>query len=121
MQPLRILIVDDENEFVSTLVERLIFRDYDAQGVCSGAQAVEKVTSEKFDIVILDVKMPGMDGIETLRNILEIQPAVKVLLLTGYGSSDIGDEGLEAGAFDYIAKPINITALIKKMNEATGR
>ena len=121
MHPLKILIVDDEKEFVSTLVERLIFRDFDAQGVFNGKQAVQKVTTETFDVVILDLKMPGMDGIETLRSILEIQPAVKVLLLTGYGSSEISKEGLNAGAFDYIAKPVNITSLIQKMNEAAGR
>ena len=115
----RILIVDDEKPFVDTLVSRFNKRHLDATGVFSGEEAVELMKESLFDVVILDIKMPGgMDGIETLREIKKIQPLTEVLLLTGHGSVETSIEGMKLGAFDYILKPVKLENLLTKMAQA---
>ena len=119
MDYFRVLIVDDEKPFVDTLVNRFNKRNIDTTGVLSGEEALELMKEKLFDVVILDIKMPGgMDGIETLREIKRIQPLSEVILLTGHGSVETSIEGMKLGAFDYILKPVKLEDLLVKMAEA---
>ena len=118
MAPLRVLLIDDEEELVSTLVERLNLRGIEVEGVTSGPDAFGRVQEKKFDLVVLDMKMPGMGGLEVMRRIRREQPGVKFILMTGRGSLEEGEEGMQEGASAYLLKPINIEDLIEKMMEA---
>ena len=119
MDQFRALVVDDEEDFLETLVNRLKKRDIDATGVKSGEEALELVKHKLFDVIIMDIKMPGgMDGIEALREIKNIQPITEVILLTGHGSVETSIEGMKLGAFDYLLKPVKIEDLIPKMAQA---
>jgi len=118
MAELKVLIVDDENELVSTLVERMELRGLHAVGVTTGHEAVGLVERESFDVVVLDVKMPGEDGVEIMKRIKKIRSDLPVILLTGHMSIEASEEGLKAGAIDYVIKPINIDDLIEKMKKA---
>ena len=119
MDYFRALVVDDEQDFLETLVNRLQKRNIDTAGARSGEEALEIMKKKLFDVVILDVKMPGgMDGIETLREMKKIQPLAEVLLLTGHASVETSIEGMKLGAFDYLLKPIKIEDLMTKMAEA---
>ena len=114
-----VLVVDDEEDFVETLVNRLNKRKVPTTGVLSGEEAIDLMKKREFDVVILDVKMPGgMDGIETLREIKRVQPLAEVILLTGHGSVETSIEGMKLGAFDYILKPVKLEDLLVKMAEA---
>lgn len=121
MDPIRVLLVDDEEEFLGTLVKRLNLRDVKAKGVGSGQHALDSLEKDPADVVVLDVKMPGMDGIETLREIKARHPLVEVIMLTGHASLEVAIEGMEAGAFDYLMKPINIDDLLYKLQDAYKR
>ena len=114
----KILLVDDEDEFVSTLAERLEMRGYAANVAYDGEEALESIENEMPAVVVLDIKMPGLNGIEVLKRLLNLAPGLPVLLLTGYGSTEEGMQGMQIGAFDYMMKPLNIDDLIKKMEEA---
>jgi DNA-binding NtrC family response regulator len=117
-----VLVVDDEEDFVETLVNRLNKRKVPATGVLSGEEAIDLMKKREFDVVILDIKMPGgMDGIETLREIKKIQPLAEVLLLTGHASVETSIEGMKLGAFDYVLKPIKLEELLPKLAEAFER
>ncbi|OGL42243.1 MAG: response regulator [Candidatus Schekmanbacteria bacterium RBG_13_48_7] len=118
MDKLKVLLVDDEEELVDTWVERLIFRGIDAEGVTNGTKALEVLKGKKFDVVVIDVKMPGLGGLEVMKRIRKEHPNVKVILITGHGSVKNGEEGLQEGAFDYLAKPVKLEDLIEKMKEA---
>lgn len=119
MQTFRILVVDDEADFLETIVNRLLKRSLDAVGVTSGEEALKMLNEQLFDVVLLDIKMPGgMDGIETLREIKRIQPIVEVILLTGHASVETSIEGMKLGAFDYLLKPTNFDNLLHKLAEA---
>ena len=119
MDAFRALVVDDEEVFLETLVKRLHKRNIDTTGVPSGEEALEMMKKKLFDVVILDVKMPGgMDGIETLREIKKIQPLAEVLLLTGHASVETSIEGMKLGAFDYLLKPIKLEELLTKLAQA---
>ena len=119
MDYFRALVVDDEVDFLETLVNRLGKRNIDTTGVRSGEEAVEVMKKKLFDVVILDIKMPGgMDGIETLREIKKLQPLAEVILLTGHASVETSIEGMKQGAFDYLLKPIKLEDLITKMAQA---
>ena len=120
MDRLRVLVVDDEEELVSTVCERLTLRGIQADGVITGAAAVGLIQDRDFDVAVVDVKMPGMGGLEVMRNIRALRPKVPVILLTGHGSVQESKIGLKEGAFDYLMKPINIEDLIRKMKEAAG-
>lgn len=117
----RVLIVDDEEEFVQALSERLTIRDYDVTTSLSGEDAIEKLKHYNFDVIILDVAMPGMDGIETLRNIKGIKPLVEVIMLTGHATVSSAVDGMKLGAFDYLMKPCETKELIAKINAAFER
>lgn len=119
MDSFRVLVVDDETDFLETLVKRLEKRGIDATGVISGEEALETMGKKLFDVVILDVKMPGgMDGIEALREMKRIQPLAEVLLLTGHASVETSIEGMKLGAFDYLLKPIKLEDLMLKLAQA---
>jgi DNA-binding NtrC family response regulator len=119
MDYFRALVVDDEQEFLETLVNRLGKRGIDTTGVRSGEEAVEVMKKKLFDVVILDIKMPGgMDGIETLREMKKVQPLAEVLLLTGHASVESSIEGMKLGAFDYLIKPVKLEELLTKMAQA---
>jgi DNA-binding NtrC family response regulator len=113
-----VLLVDDEPEFVETLVKRLKKRNLPVKGVGSGEAALQCLLEQPFDIVVLDVKMPGMDGVETLREIKKLYPLVEVIMLTGHASMEVAIEGMELGAFDYLMKPMNIDELLYKLQDA---
>jgi len=116
------LIVDDEEDFLDTLMNRLKKRGIDVAGCASGEQALELLKEKIFDVVILDIKMPGgMDGIETLREIKKIRPDAEVLLLTGHGSVETSVEGMKEGAFDYLLKPVKLEKLLEKVAKALDK
>ncbi len=119
MDGFRVLVVDDEQDFLETLVKRLNKRDIDATGVSSGEEAIEEVKKNLFDVIILDIKMPGgMDGITALRELKMIQPLTEVILLTGHASVETSIEGMKMGAFDYLLKPIKLEELMTKLAQA---
>jgi len=119
MDYFRVLVVDDEVDFLETLVSRLEKRKIDTTGVQSGEEAVALMKEKLFDVVILDIKMPGgMDGIEALREIKRIQPLAEVILLTGHASVETSIEGMRLGAFDYLLKPIKLEELMAKLGDA---
>ena len=119
MHYFNVLIVDDEEDFLETLIKRLNKRQVDASGARSGEEALKLLKEKTFDVVILDVKMPGgMDGIEALREIKKIQPLSEVILLTGHASVETSIEGMKLGAFDYLLKPIKLDDLLKKIAQA---
>jgi len=117
MAEFKVLFVDDEEELVTTLVERLQFRGIDASFNLNGAAAIQKMREEKFDIVILDLKLPGISGIETMRVIKKEHPDIPIILITGHGSP-LSVEDIPKGAYDYLPKPIDLDILVKKMREA---
>lgn len=117
-----ILIVDDEEDFLETLTNRLNKRGIDASGARSGEEALEKIKEKPYDVIVLDIKMPGgIDGIEALREIKKQQPLTEVLLLTGHASVETSIEGMKLGAFDYLLKPIKLEDLLKKIADALER
>ena len=115
---MRILLVDDEEELVSTLAERLSLRGIDADWVTSCEDALEKFETEKYDLTVLDVKIPRISGIELGKRLKEKDPTMKFIFMTGHGSDDDFKAGsAEAGAEYYLVKPINIELLIEKMSK----
>lgn len=117
----RVLIVDDEEELVSALEERLRLRGFTARGVTTGAEALAFLDHEPCDVVLLDVKMPGLGGLEVIRRIKAARPNVEVILLTGHGSAVSVQQGMEAGAFDYLMKPVKIDDLAHTLRAAGAR
>lgn len=120
MEALRILIVDDEEELVSALKERLNLRGFQAQGVTTGTAALEFLKSEECDVVLLDVKMPGLGGLEVIRQIKDKRPRLQVVLLTGHGSVKSVEDGMALGAFDYLMKPVKIDSLVSVLSAAAA-
>ena len=118
---IRVLVVDDEEQFVEQLTERLQLRDYDVTACFSGEQAIEKLKKFNFDVVILDVAMPGMDGIETLRELKKLKPLTEVIMLTGHATVESAIEGMKLGAFDYLLKPTKTDDLVLKVDSAYAR
>jgi DNA-binding NtrC family response regulator len=116
----RVLIVDDEVELVSALVERLQLRGFDAKGVVTGTEALAYLADGPCDVVLLDVKMPGLGGLEVVRTLKERRPELRVVLLTGHGSARDAEEGLRLGAFDCLMKPVKIADLVEVLRAAAG-
>ncbi len=121
MEEFKVLIVDDEADFLETIVKRLRARDIEVSGVESGYLALEALDESPPDVVILDVRMPGMDGIETLREIKKKKPLTEVIMLTGHASVETGIQGMQLGAFDYLMKPIALDELLEKVRQAYAR
>ncbi len=118
MEGLKILVVDDEKEFASTLAERLSMRGLDVKIALGGETALEMMASDPPEVMLLDVLMPGMGGLEVLRKTRSSHPNTKVILLTGHGSTRDGMEGMRQGACDYLMKPVKIEELMAKLEEA---
>ena len=121
MEALSVLIVDDEVEFMETLVKRLRKRKLAVNGVTSGEAALEQLKETPFNIVVLDVKMPGMNGLDCLRAIKKSYPLLEVIMLTGHANMEIAIQGMDLGAFDYLMKPIEIDELLYKIQDAHKR
>jgi len=118
--PSKVLLVDDEREFVQTLSERLLMRDMGSAVAYDGESALEMIKEDEPEVMILDLRMPGIDGVEVLRRVKETQPDIEVIILTGHGSEADRRMCMELGAFDYIQKPVDIdmlSATIKRANE----
>ena len=115
-----ILLVDDEVEFVTTLAERLDLRGIAARVAHDGESALKAVAEDEPHVMVLDVMMPGMKGIEVLQRVREQHPAVQVVLLTGQGKTRDGIEGMRHGAFAYLMKPLDIEELIRTLSEAVA-
>ncbi len=118
MRVIRLLLVDDEPRFVETLSKRLAMRGYYVEGAGSGPEALDLVAARPFDVVLLDVRMPAMDGLETLRAIQNLQPLTKVILISGDASISAAVEGMRLGAFDYVLKPSDLDDLLAKVDAA---
>ena len=117
-EPMTVLFVDDEPDFLQTLLKRMRKRDVNAAGVGSGEEALVHLAQFPADVVVLDVRMPGMGGIETLRAIKKKTPLTEVVMLTGHASLEVAREGMENGAFDYLMKPVDIDDLLYKIQDA---
>ena len=118
MDGYRVLIVDDEEELVTTIAERLQIRGIQAQTATDGETALKMIEADPPQVVVLDVMMPGMGGIEVLQRMNAQNLKIPVILLTGYGSTEQGMEGIKLGAFDYLIKPCDLNNLIGKIQEA---
>jgi DNA-binding NtrC family response regulator len=118
MEAMKIMLVDDEERFLSTTQKLLTKKGIDAVTAASGAEALEMLQRKHVHVVILDVKMPGMDGNETLKEIKRRFPLVEVIMLTGHATVESAIDGLKSGATDYLMKPTEISDLIAKAREA---
>jgi len=121
MEKMKMMLVDDEERFLSTTKKLLSRKGYDVVTASSGTEALEELRVHDIHVVILDVKMPGMDGLETLKAIKRNYPPVEVIMLTGHGTIDSAVEGLKSGATDYLTKPTDVQDLIEKAKEAFGK
>jgi DNA-binding NtrC family response regulator len=118
MKPISVLIVDDEEELAFTLAERLGLRGFEAEGVTSGEEALDRIRKTGFDAVVLDVKMPGLGGIGVIRQMKSLRPAMPVVMITGHGCRESAEEGMQAGACRYLMKPVQIDSLVQIIREA---
>jgi CheY-like chemotaxis protein len=122
MQQPSILVVDDEGDFLETLIKRLEKKKIAALGCASGEEALLLVRENPFDVVVLDIKMPGgMNGIQTLQEIKKARPETEVILVTGHASLETSREGMQHGAYDYLLKPIRLEDLLEKLAQALER
>jgi DNA-binding NtrC family response regulator len=118
----KVLLVDDEEPFVETLAKRLTKRELNVLTAFSASEALEKLGKDsRIDVVILDVKMPGMDGIEALIQIKADYPLVEVIMLTGHATVETAIEGMKLGALDYLMKPCDMELLMNKVREAASK
>jgi DNA-binding NtrC family response regulator len=119
MKRTSVLLVDDEAEFVTTLAERLELRGLEVTVATDCEEAIQLVEREPPQVVVTDVKMPGMGGLDLLRFVKARHPEIEVIVLTGHGSTQDGIKGMRLGAFDYLMKPVKIEDLIEKLESAT--
>ena len=118
MEHTQILLVDDESDFRTTIAKRLMKRGMEVEQAGSGEESLAVLKDKPVDVVILDVKMPGMGGIETLHQIKENYPKIEVIMLTGHATTQDGVDGIKTGAFDYLTKPIELEQLLGKVRQA---
>jgi DNA-binding NtrC family response regulator len=118
----KILLVDDEKPFVEAMGKRLKKRDLELVTAFNGKEALARLAEDgDIEVVILDIKMPVMDGMEALKKIKDKHPLVEVIMLTGHATVETGIEGMKKGAFDYLMKPCDANQLIEKVTEAAAR
>ena len=116
----KVLLVDDEQDFVEALAERMEVRGYTVETAGDGEEAIAKASGGGFDAVFLDLAMPGLDGIETLKRLKAIDPELQVILLTGHATVRKSIEAMKLGALDLLEKPADIKQLMAKIEEATN-
>jgi len=117
-----IMLVDDEVPFVETMTKRLAKRSIETITAFSGEEGLEKLkTNQNLDVIILDVKMPGMDGLEALKEIKSASPLIEVIMLTGHATIELAIDGMKLGAYDFLMKPCEIEVLVSKVEEATKK
>jgi two-component system, OmpR family, response regulator len=121
MRRARVLLVDDEAAFTANMTKLLLRRGYEVTPVNDGESAIQAIEDNEYDVAVLDLKMPGMDGMAALKVMKRKRPLLEVIILTGHGSVESGIQGMHLGAFDYAMKPIQITELQEKINEAFER
>lgn len=121
MKKAHILLVDDEVAFANNIAKLISKRGYEVKAVYNGESAVQALNEKDFDVIILDLKMPGLDGLATLRMIKGKKPEVEVIILTGHGSMESGIDGIELGAFDFLMKPVRFDDLYEKIRQAYQR
>ena len=121
MEQLKMMLVDDEERFLSTTRKLLEKKGFDVQTASSGSEALEMLRASPVHVVILDVKMPGMDGVATLREIKRQFPMVEVIMLTGHATVESAVDGLKSGAMDYLMKPADLEEIIEKATQAFNR
>ena len=117
----KVLLIDDEQNFMDVLAERMSYRDIDATTVTSAEEGLGLVASNAYDAIILDLQMPGMNGLEALERLKEMKPDLQVILLTGYATEEAGERALKLGASEFLEKPANIQLLAHKIREAHAR
>lgn len=115
---IKVLLVDDEKEFVETLSERLGFRDMETTVVYDGKSALDCIQKDPPEVMIIDLKMPGIDGMEVLKEVRQTRPGIEVIVLTGHGSEQDREKCMNLGAFAYMQKPVEIDLLSKALNNA---
>ncbi len=120
-EKIRLLFVDDEEKFLEATAKRLRVRNIDVQAFTRGADALEATKNQKFDVALLDLKMPGMDGEELLHKIKEMHPRMEVVILTGHGSIDSAKRLTRDGAYEYLQKPCELDELISVLSQAYAR
>jgi len=116
--PIQLLLVDDEKDFVNILSKRFKRRNIDVAKAFSGAEAIQALRGQEFDVAVLDLKMEDMDGIEVLKVLKIMAPRLAVIMLTGHGSAEAAEQGLKLGAFDYLTKPCELDELLEKIMAA---
>lgn len=117
----KVLLVDDEQDFLNTLSERMSARGMDITTAASPQEALSQVADGNFDVIVLDLMMPGMDGIETMKAIKQKNPEVQVILLSGHATLEKGVEAMKLGAVDFLEKPADIDALTAKIKKAQAK
>ena len=117
----KVLLVDDEVDFLDTLSERMRTRGMEVSTSSSGAEALKKVEQEAYDVIILDLMMPGVDGLEALRILKEKRPELQVILLTGHATVEKGIEAMKLGAIDFLEKPADLNQLTEKIKKAQAK
>jgi DNA-binding NtrC family response regulator len=115
---IKVLLADDEKDFVETLAQRLEVRDFNVKTAESGDEAIGLIREHDFDVIVLDVLMPGKDGIETLREIKNLKPLLHVIMLTGNATVETAIEGMKLGAYDFLLKPTETEDLVEKITKA---
>jgi DNA-binding NtrC family response regulator len=117
----KVLLIDDEKDFINTLAERMKTRGMDVSTSTSPVEALKKVEQESFDAIVLDLMMPEMDGIETLAALKEKNPELQIILLTGHATVEKGIEAMKLGALDFLEKPIDLKVLSEKIKKAQAK
>ncbi len=117
----KILLIDDKVEFLKVLSERLKLRGYQVAAVGSGGEALKAVEREPFDVIVLDLVMPVMDGVETLRRLRKLDPRSQIIVFSGYATSQEVDQAMALGANDFLAKPADLDSLLERINRAIAR
>lgn len=118
---LKVLLVDDEVVFAENMSALLTTRGYRVTAVHNGQSAISALEEEDFDVVVLDLKMPGMDGIATMKEVKKLEIFTEILVLTGHGSIDTAMEAVKLGAYDYLTKPCEVEELVAKIEEARDK